>query len=56
MVHLAKCVCDYICTYYVHTYNKFTVAPNPVNASSIEVLTIDDDIKVIWKVRTYVCK
>ena len=38
----------------IHTYDKFSVAPNPVDARSIEVLTTNDDIKVMWKVRTYI--
>ena len=35
---------------YVHVFNKFSVAPNPVNASSIEVSTTNDNIIIIWKV------
>ena len=39
---------------YVYTYDKFSVAPNPVDVRSIEVLTTNDDINVMWKVHTYV--
>ena len=35
-------------------YDKFSVAPNPVDASSIKVSTTNDDIKLSWKVITYV--
>ena len=39
------------CIYmHVHIFNKFSVAPNPVNASSIEVSTTNDNISITWKV------
>ena len=31
-------------------FNKFSVAPNSVNASSIEVSTTNDNISITWKV------
>ena len=34
----------------MHAYGKFSVAPNPVNVSSIKVSTTNDNISVIWKV------
>ena len=54
-------VCMYVCihthTYiyiylymFVRMYDKFSVAPNPVNASSIKVSPTSDIINVIWKV------
>ena len=42
-VHLIRTVCTYC--------GKLSVAPNPVNAGSIEVSAAKDNINVIWKVR-----
>ena len=34
----------------MHMFDKLSVAPDPVNANSIEVSTTNDDIKLTWEV------
>ena len=34
----------------MHKFDKFSVAPDPVNASSMKVSTTNDDIKLTWEV------